>query len=169
MFKKTCSYMVKKSCSWLYFSQYVHEFVMLLFQLISEKIRLKKKCTTCEKKHIYLSWKSCIIFGVLAPIYLIRKYHIFLQQKYGFLGVGFLLGRGGGGLFIAPAWTFPDVLLYSAPLPNLYRTSEVDDYRTAQALDPVEFLGEWLAPSTPPKRKKNSKNIHPNEDYQSKN
>ena len=40
--------------------------------------------------------------------------------------------RGGfftweGWLFIAPAWTFPDVLLYSAPLPNLYRTSKVDD------------------------------------------
>ena len=94
MLKKHVHKWWKKSWSWLFFSQYVLDFVMLLFQEISEKIRLKKSCTTCEKKHIYLSWKSCIIFGVLAPIYLIRKYHIFLQQRYGFLGVGFLLGRG---------------------------------------------------------------------------
>ena len=72
----------KKSWSWLFFSPYVHDFVMLLFQEISKKIRLKKSCTTCEKKPIYLSWKSCIIFGVWAPIYLIRKNNIFLQKKY---------------------------------------------------------------------------------------
>ena len=36
--------------------------------------------------------------------------------------------------------------------------------RTARALDPVEFLGEGLAPLA--KEKNNSKKIHPNDDYQ---
>ena len=84
MLKKHVHIWWKKSWSWLSFSQYVHDFVMLLFQQISEKIRLKKKCTTCEKKHKYLSWKPWIFFGVLAPIYLIRKYHNFLKKKKDF-------------------------------------------------------------------------------------
>ena len=128
MLKKHVNILWKKSWSWLSFSQYVHDFVMLLFQQISEKIRLTKNVQRVKKKkHKYLSWKSRIFFGVLAPIYLIIKYHNFLQKKYGFLGVGFLLRRGrGGGLFITPAGTFSDVLQYSSPLPNLHRTIGVD-------------------------------------------
>ena len=112
------------------------------------------------KKIMYNVWKKTHI-----PIVKIM-YHfwrigadLFNQKIPHFSPTKVWIFRGGfftweGWLFIAPAWTFPDVLLYSAPLLNLHRTSEVDDYRTAQALDPVEFLGEWLAPSTPPKRKK---------------
>ena len=94
MLKKTCSYMVKKIMLMIVFFTISTWFCYIIISANFRKNKIKKIMYDVWKKHIYLSWKSCIIFGVLAPIYLIRKYHIFLQQKYGFLGVGFLLGRG---------------------------------------------------------------------------
>ena len=51
MLKKHVNILWKKSWSWLSFSQYVHDFVMLLFQQISEKIRLKKMYNVWKKKN----------------------------------------------------------------------------------------------------------------------
>ena len=126
--KKTCQYIMKKVMIMIEFFTICTWFCYVIISTNFWKNKINKKCTTCEKKkHKYLSWKSRIFFGVLAPIYLIIKYHNFLQKKYGFLGVGFLLRRGrGGGLFITPAGTFSDVLQYSSPLPNLHRTIGVD-------------------------------------------
>ena len=99
--KKTCQYIMKKVMIMIEFFTICTWFCYVIISTNFWKNKINKKCTTCEKKkHKYLSWKSRIFFGVLAPIYLIIKYHNFLQKKYGFLGVGFLLRRGRGGWIV---------------------------------------------------------------------
>ena len=99
MLKKHVHIWWKKSWSWLSFSPYVHDFVMLLFQQISEKIRLKKKCT-CEKKTQIPILKTMNIFWRIGADLFNQKKPQFSPKKNWILGVSFLLGRGRGGWIV---------------------------------------------------------------------
>ena len=101
---------------------------MLLFQQISEKIRLTKNVQRVKKKTQIPIVKIKNIFWCIGAYLFNYKIPQFSPKKIWIFRGGFFTseGEGGGGLFITPAGTFSDVLQYSSPLPNLHRTIGVD-------------------------------------------